>query len=288
MLSTLPLGFVKNFGANDAVSERNHVSTLNDDDRHRFEKTEHIKRIKQLRMDGKTNRSNTNMTPNSNLSFMTINSNPSKNKLLNLVRAGKAAAAAGGQTIIQPSPLSAPKTNDIAGKLSVTSNLLNKIKQKQQMTAQQVTTQATAAIRMNDNSARLSHKPVVPGKIEAGTSGPTPTKGKLFSIALNNAKNVNMFEINNYFHSPRDESNPTGTLAGIPQNESSVSYCSNSPKNTSKRFESKMLEITKLRTKLRENHNTSSSGLVTHKGMTSAQGRGSDSRVGASPRDSER
>lgn len=233
-------------------------------------------------MDGKANHSNTNMTPNSNLSFMTINSNPSKNKLLNLVRAGKTAAAAGGLTNVHPSPALGPKATDTTNKLSVTSNLLNKIKQKQQLTA-----------RVPDTSARLSHKPPAHLKPDStSTGGPTPTKGKLFSIALNNAKNVNMFEINNYFHSPREDGN-TNANAGVPHPDVSVSNSSASPKNTNKRFESKMLEITRLRSKLRENLNTSSSGLVTHKGMNSAHNRGSDSRMGdsrvnGSPKDSER
>lgn len=71
--------------------------------------------------------------------------------------------------------------------------MLNKIKQKHQTSRPSET-------------ARLSHKPIedLYKPKEAEDAIQTAPKGKMFNIALNSAKNVNMFEINNYYQTPRD------------------------------------------------------------------------------------
>ena len=98
---------------------RHRISVNNDEDRRRLiEGSEKLKRIKQMRVE-RMNHSNTNITPNSNMSFMTINSNSSKNKLLSIVKAAK---AGGNSQSIQA------KLTEQASKLPISSNLLNKIK----------------------------------------------------------------------------------------------------------------------------------------------------------------
>ena len=183
------------------------------------------------------NHSNTNITPNSNMSFMTINSNSSKNKLLSIVKAAK---AGGNSQSIQA------KLTEQASKLPISSNLLNKIKQKHQTSRPAET-------------ARLSHKPLedIYKPKEAEDALQSGQKGKMFNIALNSAKNVNMFEINNYYQTSRDQTSPKASTsyiqkAGVPalkldHGDHLVGQQSNL--SIVKRLESRVAELGKLRSK---------------------------------------
>lgn len=194
---------VLNYSANDCRSERaldKHPSVAEDE--RKSETAQRVKKItKNIRDAGAAKSSNNVSTPHSNLSYATlksIDSNLSKSKVL---------STHGAQKLVPNKKISQ------ISKLAVGSNILNNICKNQ----------------LKQPNSRLAEVSTL------SQQTPSKEKNKLFNIALNSAKNVNMYEINNYFHSPN----------GLKDDEKSVSNSSMSKSVASKRLQNKVQELTK-------------------------------------------
>ena len=206
LLSTIPVHVEKvlNYSSNDCRSERvleKHPSVAEDE--RKSETAQRVSKIaKNIRESGAAKSSNNASTPHSNLSYATlksIDSSLSKTKVL---------SSHGAQKLVPNKKISQ------LSKLAVGSNILNNICKNQLA------------------------KPPNPRLAEVSTLSqqtPSKEKNKLFNIALNSAKNVNMYEINNYFHSPN----------GAKEEEKSVSSSSVAKSVASKRLQNKVQELTK-------------------------------------------
>ena len=205
LLSTIPVNVEKvlNYSSNDCRSERalEKKPSVAEDER-KSETAQRVNKIsKNIRETGTAKSSNNVSTPHSNLSYATlksIDSSLSKTKVL---------TSQGAQKLVPNKKISQ------LSKLAVGSNILNNICKNQ-------------LAKPNTRLAEVS---------TLSQQTPSKEKNKLFNIALNSAKNVNMYEINNYFHSPN----------GLKEDEKSVSNSSMSKSVASKRLQSRVQELTK-------------------------------------------
>lgn len=218
-MSTIPINVEKmlNYSSQDCRSDRalnRQISSLAEDDRKSEAPKRDKKPNKNIRDLAATKSQNINgSTPHSNLSYATLKSlessqNNNGSKVYNQLTSQQAKIVSVNQ----------PKNTQFqSNKLHISSNILNNIRKKQQ-------NQLPLGNPRLTDSSRVSQQ--TPSK---------DTNGKLFNIALKSAKNVNMFEINNYFNSNSNK-----------DDESSVSNTSSFAKSVaSKRLQSKVKELAK-------------------------------------------
>lgn len=213
ILSTLPLNLVKNYSQaeGDGGSERRHLYSSKDrEDIKRSTGTiKRMSKIKKLRVDSANHHNHLNQTSKldgtSQLSSMTMTLGSAKSKLDSAQEKGY-----GNYSSHQKI------RNSSHSKLGVSSSLLNKIRKKQ-------------VEKLADSSVGSStHRATVPSSTHHGGSSKEGKNSNLFNIALNHAKNFNVVEINNYYHSPKNGKT----------NESQASAASRS--TTSQRLRSKI------------------------------------------------
>lgn len=204
-MSNLPLGIVSSLGG--IHTDRLHRLSSHREDSIQ-EKTSRIKKAKVNREDNKT-LGYTN-SPSCNFSFATV-SGQSRNKLalsgalkgLEKMNYSQLSEISLSQNLQKPSTAAKKATG-----LNISTSLIDKIKKRHQ----------------DRSSQALS-----PKGLESKAAA-TSDNSKFVNIALSNAKNVNMFEINNYYATPLNEEN---TLSVASQSAAS------------KRVENKVLELAK-------------------------------------------
>lgn len=188
MMSNLPIGMKKstiNTMPADGLSERGPRLLVVPEEASNFRNN----RIKQISSKSNNRSACNNVMPSENMSVGSL-SGLSKSRLLATNKALKTVNTQ--SSIVQASELTASQVlrrgntkKSNSGTLEINSNLLNKIMNKK-------SDQALEA------SNRAQDQPVL-------RSLESDARGKYLNIALSSAKNINMFEINNYFSSYNDK-----------------------------------------------------------------------------------